>query len=129
MKSEVKILHFHDFFTTVFSLNENCLKQFARLFSKLFFSWNETCNIFTIFYRELKVVKIHDIFFEIFFHDFFFSLAERAAEERERKRRELKECIKEIEDPDKQRKMEEREIRRDRKKAAPKMKQMKVKAM
>ena len=86
----------------------------------MFFSWNETCNIFTIFYRELKVVKIHD---------FFFSLAERAAEERERKRRELKERIKEIEDPDKQRKMEEREIRRDRKKAAPKMKQMKVKAM
>ena len=126
MKSEVKILHFHDFFTTVFSLNENCLKQFSRLFSKLFFSWNETCNIFTIFYRELKVVKKHNIIFSRFF---FFSLAERAAEERERKRRELKDRIKEIEDPDKQGKMEEREIRRDRKKAAPKMKQMKVKAM
>ena len=50
-------------------------------------------------------------------------------EERERKRRELKERIKEIDDPDKQRKMEAREERRDRKKAAPKMKQLKVKAM
>ena len=50
-------------------------------------------------------------------------------EERERKRRELKERIKEIDDPDKQRKMEAREDRRDRKKAAPKMKQLKVKAM
>ena len=42
---------------------------------------------------------------------------------------ELKERIKEIDDPDKQRKMEAREERRDRKKAAPKMKQLKVKAM
>ena len=55
--------------------------------------------------------------------------AERAQEERERKRRELKERIREIEDPDKQRKLEERELRRERKKAAPKMKQLKVKAM
>ena len=55
--------------------------------------------------------------------------AEKAQEERERKRRELKEKIKEIEDPDKQRKLEERELRRERKKAAPKMKQLKVKAM
>merc|ERR1712141_73935 len=55
--------------------------------------------------------------------------AERAQEERERKRRELKERIREIEDPDRQRKMEERELRRERKKAAPKMKQLKVKAM
>merc|ERR1711981_1408154 len=55
--------------------------------------------------------------------------ADKAQEERERKRRELKERIKEIDDPDKQRKMEAREDRRDRKKAAPKMKQLKVKAM
>ena len=34
----------------------------------------------------------------------------------------------EIEDPDKQRKMEERENRRDKKKQQPKMKQLKVKA-
>jgi len=66
---------------------------------------------------------------EAFWKSIHAAKAERAAEERERKRRELKERIKEIEDPDKQRKMEEREIRRDRKKAAPKMKQMKVKAM
>jgi len=55
--------------------------------------------------------------------------AVKAQEERERKRRELKEKIKDIEDPDKQRKLEEREQRRERKKAAPKMKQLKVKAM
>jgi len=55
--------------------------------------------------------------------------AEKAAEERERKRREVKDRIKEIEDPDKQRKMEERENRKDKKKNAPKMKQLKVKAM
>jgi len=55
--------------------------------------------------------------------------AVRAQEEREKKRREKKERIKEIEDPDKQRKLEEKENRRDRKKAAPKMKQLKVKAM
>jgi len=55
--------------------------------------------------------------------------AVKAQEERERRRRELKEKIKDIEDPDKQRKLEEREQRRDRKKAAPKMKQLKVKAM
>merc|ERR1712018_706244 len=66
---------------------------------------------------------------EAFWKSIHAAKAERAAEERERKRRELKERIREIEDPDKQRKMEERELRRERKKAAPKMKQMKVKAM
>jgi len=55
--------------------------------------------------------------------------AVKAQEEREKKRREKKERIKEIEDPDKQRKMEEKENKRERKKAAPKMKQLKVKAM
>ena len=55
--------------------------------------------------------------------------AVKAQEEREKKRREKKERIKEIEDPDKQRKLEEKENRRERKKAAPKMKQLKVKAM
>lgn len=35
----------------------------------------------------------------------------------------------EIEDPEKQRKMEERENRRDKKKAQPKIKQLKIKAM
>eukprot|EP00096_Caligus_rogercresseyi_P009377 TRINITY_DN3176_c0_g1_i1.p1 TRINITY_DN3176_c0_g1~~TRINITY_DN3176_c0_g1_i1.p1 ORF type:complete len:508 (-),score=185.70 TRINITY_DN3176_c0_g1_i1:895-2418(-) len=55
--------------------------------------------------------------------------AEKAQEERERRRRELKDRIREIEDPDKQRKLEDRENRRDRKKAAPKMKQLKLKAM
>ena len=35
----------------------------------------------------------------------------------------------EIEDPEKQRKMEERENRREKKKQQPKMKQLKVKAM
>jgi len=57
------------------------------------------------------------------------SRAVKAQEEREKKRRDKKERIKEIEDPDKQRKMEEKEAKRDRKKAAPKMKQLKVKAM
>lgn len=55
--------------------------------------------------------------------------AVKAQEEREKKRREKKERIKEIDDPDKQRKLEAKEERRDRKKAAPKMKQLKVKAM
>ena len=55
--------------------------------------------------------------------------AERAAEEREKKRRELKERIKEIENPELQRKLEEREAKRDKKKNAPKMKQLKVKSM
>ena len=40
--------------------------------------------------------------------------------------RELKEKISEIEDPDKQRKMEERVKRREQKKGGPKMKQLKV---
>merc|ERR1712226_1157481 len=44
----------------------------------------------------------------------------------EKKKRELKERIREIEDPEKQRKMEERENRREKKKAQPKMKQLKV---
>jgi hypothetical protein len=47
-------------------------------------------------------------------------------EEREKKRRETKERIMEIEDPDRQRKMEERENRRDKKRNQPKMKQLKV---
>ena len=38
----------------------------------------------------------------------------------------MKERIKNIEDPEKQRKLEERENRRDKKKAQPKMKQLKV---
>jgi len=66
---------------------------------------------------------------EAFWKSIHAAKAEKAQEERERKRRELKERIKEIDDPDKQRKMEAREERRDRKKAAPKMKQLKVKAM
>ena len=37
--------------------------------------------------------------------------------------------FREIDDPDKQRKMEERENRREKKKAQPKMKQLKIKAM
>merc|ERR1712013_963586 len=46
--------------------------------------------------------------------------AEKAAEEREKKRREIKERFREIEDPEKQRKMEERENRREKKKQQPK---------
>ena len=38
-------------------------------------------------------------------------------------------CFRDIDDPDKQRKMEERENRREKKKAQPKMKQLKIKAM
>ena len=38
----------------------------------------------------------------------------------------LKYIFREIEDPEKQRKMEERENRREKKKAQPKMKQLKV---
>ena len=66
---------------------------------------------------------------EAFWKSIHAAKAEKAAEERERKRRELKERIREIEDPDRQRKLEERELRRERKKNAPKMKQLKVKAM
>jgi hypothetical protein len=66
---------------------------------------------------------------EAFWKSIHAAKAERAQEERERKRRDLKDRIREIEDPDKQKKLEEREIRRERKKAAPKMKQLKVKAM
>merc|ERR1711981_728735 len=66
---------------------------------------------------------------EAFWKSIHAAKAERSQEERERKRREIKERIKEIEDPDRQRKLEERELRRERKKAAPKMKQLKVKAM
>ena len=36
-------------------------------------------------------------------------------------------CFREIEDPEKQRKMEEREARKDKKRGAPKIKQLKVK--
>jgi len=66
---------------------------------------------------------------EAFWKSIHAARAEKAQEERERKRREIKEKIREIEDPDKQRKMEERELRRERKKGGPKMKQLKVKAM
>lgn len=66
---------------------------------------------------------------EAFWKSIHAAKAEKAQEERERKRREIKEKIREIEDPDKQKKLEERELRRERKKAAPKMKQLKVKAM
>ncbi len=66
---------------------------------------------------------------EVFWKSIHAAKAEKAQEERERKRREIKERIKEIEDPDRQRKLEERELRRERKKNAPKMKQLKVKAM
>ena len=41
----------------------------------------------------------------------------------------LNDFFREIEDPEKQRKMEEREARRDKKKAQPKIKQLKIKAM
>jgi len=66
---------------------------------------------------------------EAFWKSIHAAKAERAQEERERKRRELKERIREIEDPDRQRKMEEQLLRRERKKGGPKMKQLKVKAM
>lgn len=76
-----------------------------------------------------KADKHRSMVTEAFWKSIHAAKAERAQEERERKRREIKERIKEIEDPDKQRKLEERELRRERKKAAPKMKQLKVKAM
>jgi len=63
---------------------------------------------------------------ELFWKSIHAARAERAQEERERKRRELKEKINEMEDPDKQRKMEERVKRREQKKGGPKMKQLKV---
>merc|ERR1719400_576020 len=46
--------------------------------------------------------------------------------DKKRTKRELKERIREIEDPEKQRKMEERENKREKKKAQPKMKQSKI---
>uniref|UniRef100_A0A2P2HZN9 PAT complex subunit CCDC47 n=2 Tax=Hirondellea gigas TaxID=1518452 RepID=A0A2P2HZN9_9CRUS len=52
--------------------------------------------------------------------------AERAQEKREEKKREEREKIMEIDDPEKQRKWEERENRRAAKKKVPKMKQLKV---
>lgn len=55
--------------------------------------------------------------------------AEAAQQRREEKRRAEKERILNEEDPDKQRKWEEREHRRELKKKAPKMKQLKVKAL
>merc|ERR1719384_1343240 len=58
---------------------------------------------------------------EAFWKSIHAAKAERAQEERERKRRELKERIREIEDPDRQRKMEERELRWERKKGGPKI--------
>ncbi|KAK0175420.1 hypothetical protein PV327_009171 [Microctonus hyperodae] len=55
--------------------------------------------------------------------------AEAAAAKREEKRRAEKERILQEEDPDKQRKWEEKEQRRLAKKRAPRMKQLKVKAL
>ncbi|XP_071438695.1 PAT complex subunit CCDC47 [Hetaerina americana] len=55
--------------------------------------------------------------------------AEAAAARREERKRQEKERILQEEDPEKQRKWEEREARRQMKKRAPKMKQLKVKAL
>ena len=66
---------------------------------------------------------------EVYWKSIHAARAEKAQEEREKKRREVKDRIMEIEDPDKQRKMEEREAKKDKKRNAPRMKQMKVKAM
>ncbi|KAH0546943.1 PAT complex subunit CCDC47 [Cotesia glomerata] len=55
--------------------------------------------------------------------------AEAAAAKREEKRRQEKERILQEEDPDKQRKWEEKEQKRLAKKRAPRMKQLKVKAL
>ncbi|XP_054265578.1 PAT complex subunit CCDC47 isoform X1 [Macrosteles quadrilineatus] len=55
--------------------------------------------------------------------------AEAAAARREEKRRQEKERILQEDDPEKQRKWEEREMKRQMKKKAPKMKQLKVKAL
>ncbi|XP_015121939.1 coiled-coil domain-containing protein 47 [Diachasma alloeum] len=55
--------------------------------------------------------------------------AEAAAQKREEKRRAEKERILQEEDPDKQRKWEEKEQKRLAKKRAPRMKQLKVKAL
>lgn len=55
--------------------------------------------------------------------------AEAAAARREERRRAEKERILQEEDPDKQRKWEEKEQRRLAKKRAPRMKQLKVKAL
>jgi len=55
--------------------------------------------------------------------------AEAAQQRREEKRRAEKERILSEDDPDKQRKWEEREHRRELKRKAPKMKQLKVKAL
>lgn len=78
---------------------------------------------------KVKAEKNRSKVKEAFWKSIHAAKAEKAQEERERKRREIKEKIRDIEDPDKQRKLEERELRRERKKAAPKMKQLKVKAM
>lgn len=55
--------------------------------------------------------------------------AEAAAARREEKKRQEKERILMEDDPDKQRKWEDRELKRQMKKKAPKMKQLKVKAL
>ncbi|KAE8739621.1 hypothetical protein FOCC_FOCC014886 [Frankliniella occidentalis] len=55
--------------------------------------------------------------------------AEAAAAKREEKRRQEKERIMLEEDPEKQRKWEEKDMKRQMKKKAPKMKQLKVKAL
>ncbi|KAJ1522386.1 hypothetical protein ONE63_002674 [Megalurothrips usitatus] len=55
--------------------------------------------------------------------------AEAAAARREEKRRQEKERIMQEEDPEKQRKWEEKDQKRQMKKKAPKMKQLKVKAL
>lgn len=55
--------------------------------------------------------------------------AEAAAARREEKRRQEKERIMSEEDPEKQRRWEEKDMKRQMKKKAPKMKQLKVKAL
>ncbi|XP_075213339.1 PAT complex subunit CCDC47 [Lycorma delicatula] len=55
--------------------------------------------------------------------------AEAAAARREEKKKQEKERILQEDDPEKQRKWEEREMKRQMKKKAPKMKQLKVKAL
>ncbi len=66
---------------------------------------------------------------EAFWKSMHSARAEKAQEERERKKREIKERILEIEDPELARKMEERELRKEKKRNMPKAKQLKVKSM
>lgn len=66
---------------------------------------------------------------EIFLKSTHQARAEAAAAKREEKRRMEKERIMAEDDPERQRRWEEKENKRQAKKRAPKMKQLKVKAM